>query len=559
MKFTNSNAASIAIDGRSRVCRYLLHVRNALQVSPLILMAFVVFYTLLFDNQTFWHIAYDIFADDVVTMFGMIAALYFLNLAVFSVFCLPGLVKPFCIFVLMLCSITSYYMDNLGVFIDREMIQNAMVTTVTESKHLITLSFLGHVATFGLIPSIAVLTLRLKKQKPVFAFGGPFLASILFFCICLTLLAADFKTYASVVRERRDFMASYQPGAPIVNSFRYAAMIGKTINTVIMPLGEDAIKGANYNEKQNPTLTVLVIGETARSQNFSLNGYDRDTNPMLSQWPILNFENVSSCGTSTAVSLPCMFSRLPRKEYSFEAGVAQQNLLDVIAYAGFEVEWWENNTGHKGIADRVKSRDFSGSESSDYCRKGECDDGIFIPALKNFAASITKDTVLILHQIGSHGPAYHLRYPPQSERFSPACKAADFQTCSTEEIVNAYDNTIAYTDAVLSETISVLNAQDQLTTALVYISDHGESLGENGLYLHGAPYFLAPEYQTKVPMIVWLSEAFISEFKLNDVCMKSLTQSELSHDNFFHSVLGLLNISTAVRDERLNIFSECSN
>ncbi|MEQ3713146.1 phosphoethanolamine--lipid A transferase [Lentibacter sp.] len=541
----------------TNVGQYFGKFQNTLKMPPLVLMASVMLYVLLFDNKTFWRIALEVFGGDILALSGIIGALYFLNLAVFCIFSIPQLVKPFCVIVLMLSSVTSYYMDNLGVFIDREMIQNVMVTTVTESKHLITIGFLLHVATYGLLPSILVLMVKLKKYSAVVTFGVPVFASIICFGVCIALLAIDFKTYASVVRDRRDLMASYQPGAPIVNSFRYAAMVGRTINAEVQPLGEDAIKGVNYFKEDKAILTVLVVGETARAQNFSLNGYDRETNPMLSRWPILNFENVSSCGTSTAVSLPCMFSSLSRKQYSFEAGIAQQNLLDVLKYAGFEVEWWENNTGHKGIANRVKSRDFAGITAPNFCRKGECDDGIFLPALRTYAESITKDTVVVLHQIGSHGPAYHLRYPPASERFTPACKEADFQQCSTEEIVNAYDNTIAYTDKVLSEIIGFLNAQDDLTTALVYVSDHGESLGEGGLYLHGAPYFLAPEYQTKVPMIVWLSDAYKKQFALDSLCLASQSKAELSHDNFFHSVLGLLNISTMVRNEDLDIFAKC--
>ena len=535
----------------------LRRLRAQLVVRPLTLLGSVVLFVLLVDNNTFWRIGSDVFSGHPFAFAGMVAALYCLTVAVFSPFALPVFVKPFSIFILILSSVTGYYMDTLGAFIDREMIQNVMVTTVTESKHLITMGFLLHVALYGLLPSAIVFAVRLKPQPKLIALGTPFLAGAICLLLTLGLLATNFKTYASVLRERKDFLASYQPGAPIVSTFRYAAMMSKTLNVVAAPLGEDAIKGVSYASAAKPVLTLLVVGETARAQNFGLNGYKRDTTPELAKLPIVNFEDVSSCGTSTAVSLPCMFSKLPRKDYSFEKGKAQQNLLDVLAYAGLHVEWWDNNTGHKGLADRIEARSFAGNEG-EHCREGECDDGAFLPALRAYADNITEDTVLVLHQIGSHGPSYFMRYPPEAEKFAPACQTTELKSCSPEEVLNAYDNTIAYTDKTLAETINFLQAQESLSTAMLYISDHGESLGEGGLYLHGAPYFLAPKEQTHVPMILWMSDSFAAQFGHNTGCLDESRTSPLSHDNLFHSALGMLDIETQVYDEALDLFAPCA-
>lgn len=537
----------------------LTSLRAHFDARPLPLLAGVLLFVLLADNQTFWRIGSEVFSGHPFAFAGFVAALYCLTLAVFSLFALPWLVKPFSIFILFLSAVTSYYMDTLGAFIDREMIQNVMVTTVTESKHLITLGFLIHVALYGLLPSAFVLALRLKAQHRLVALGAPVLAGILCLLLTLGLLATNFKTYASILRERKDFLASYQPGAPIVSSFRYAAMVGKTLNTVAAPLGEDAVKGAGYARATKPMLTLLVIGETARAQNFGLNGYGRNTTPELAKLPIVNFEAVSSCGTSTAVSLPCMFSQLPRKGYSFEKGVAQQNLLDVLAHSGLKVAWWDNNTGHKGLADRIDARSFAGEESAPHCRHGECDDGVFLPALRTYAEGITEDTVLVLHHIGSHGPSYFMRYPPEFEKFAPACQTPELKSCSSDEVLNAYDNTIAFTDKMLAETIGVLQGEAGLNTALLYISDHGESLGEGGLYLHGAPYFMAPEEQTHVPMILWMSERFAAQFGHDASCLNEGRAAPLSHDNLFHSVLGMLDIRTSAYDEALDLFAPCTS
>ena len=535
----------------------LRRLRAQLVARPLTLLGSVVLFVLLADNNTFWRIGSDVFSGHPFAFAGMVAALYCLTVAVFSPFALPVFVKPVSIFILILSSVTGYYMDTLGAFIDREMIQNVMVTTVTESKHLITIGFLLHIALYGLLPSAIVFAVRLKPQPKLIALGTPFLAGAICLLLTLGLLSTNFKTYASVLRERKDFLASYQPGAPVVSTFRYVAMMSKTLNTVAAPLGEDAAKGVSYARAAKPVLTLLVVGETARAQNFGLNGYRRDTTPELAKLPIVNFEEVSSCGTSTAVSLPCMFSKLPRKDYSFEKGKAQQNLLDVLAYAGLNVEWWDNNTGHKGLADRIEARNFASNEG-EHCREGECDDGAFLPALRAYVDNITEDTVLVLHQIGSHGPSYFMRYPPEAEKFAPACQTPELKSCSTEEVLNAYDNTIAYTDKTLAETINFLQAQESLSTAMLYISDHGESLGEGGLYLHGAPYFLAPKEQTHVPMILWMSDSFAAQFGHNTGCLVDSRASPLSHDNLFHSALGMLDIETQVYDEALDLFAPCA-
>ena len=531
--------------------------RSKLVMSPVPLVATTILFVLLVDNRTFWSIGAEAFAGHPLSFAGIVGALFFLTLAVFSPFALPWTAKPFAIFILILSSVTSYYMDNLGVFIDREMIQNVMVTTMTESKHLITFSFVTHVLIFGVLPALVILAIRLKKQTKLATFGVPIVVSVVSVLLTAGLLFADFKTYSSVLRVRKDLMGSYQPGAPIVGTVRYVNMMRKTINTVVKPLGEDAVKGASYANAQTPSLTILVIGETVRAQNFSLNGYGVETNSELAKLPILNFSDVSSCGTSTAVSLPCMFSNFGRSDYSYEKGVSNQNVLDVLSHAGLAVEWWDNNTGHKGIADRIPSVSFAGEEIPEFCRAGECDDGIFLEKLKTYASKITEDTVLVFHQIGTHGPAYYLRYPPEFEKFKPACRTAEFKRCTPQEIVNAYDNTIAYTDKVLAETISFLQTQKDLNTSLLYVSDHGESLGEGGLYLHGTPYFMAPAEQTKIPMILWMSDGFEQQFALQKECLADKRGSALTHDNFFHSILGMLDVETQERDPYLDIFASC--
>lgn len=532
-------------------------LRERFSISPVLLTALTIAFVFLADNGRFWTIAGDVFSGHMLSLAGFIAAVFFLTLGAFSLFAFPWTVKPFLVIIVILAAMTSYYVDTLGVIIDRDMIQNIMVTTMAESRHLMTPGYIIHVVVYGILPALLLMWVRIRPQGRIRAVVMPVVTCALSLCLAAGLLMADLKSYSSILRERKDFMSSYQPGAPMVEAIRYAIMMQSSVNVVVNSTGTDARPGFAYDAPDKPMLTILVAGETARAQNFSLNGYGVPTNPELENLPIVNFANVSSCGTATAISLPCMFSKFTRDSYSHQKGVAHENLLDVLGHAGLHVEWWDNNTGDKGLAKRFDTRYFTALKDPEFCATGECMDGILLEPLKEFVASITRDTVLVLHQMGSHGPTYYQRYPPEFERFTPACRTAEFKKCTPEEIANAYDNTIAYTDHILARTIDMLAAQDGLATSLLYVSDHGESLGERGLYLHGSPYFMAPAFQTQVPMILWMSEAFKTRFAIDESCVAAQRDNALSHDNLFHSVLGLLDIATVERDPELDIFADC--
>lgn len=253
-----------------------------------------------------------------------------------------------------------------------------------------------------------------------------------------------------------------------------------------------------------------------------------------------------------------MFSIYTRAEFSVYKANSIENLTDVMRHAGIQIAWWDNNTGSKGIADRISYENLSREKDERFCHDGECNDGILVERLRRHLDEITDDTVLILHQIGSHGPAYFLRYPPEFEKFKPACSTVQFADCTQQEIINAYDNTIVYTDHVLSQIIDLLKSRsDKFATSMLYISDHGESLGESGLYLHGLPYFIAPDTQTKVPFIAWFSDDFVKTMRLDLSCLVAKKEQSYSHDNLFHSILGIMDIKTAVYRQNLDIFASC--
>jgi lipid A ethanolaminephosphotransferase len=525
-------------------------------LSPFALNALAATYLLALCNATFWGHLFRIFDGRTVTALVFAGAVWALMLLVISVLAVRRAQKAVLLAVLMIAGVTSYYVDVLGVVVDREMIQNAMTTTFAESKHLITLPFLGHVALYGLVPSLLVLWVRVRRATLGRALAGYALVGTLSAALMAGLLFSNLKAYSTVLRAEKQLMGSVQPLAPMSGALRYAKMMFRSTLIVVQPTGRDAGPGPYLAKADRPVLMVIVAGETGRAQNWSLGGYGRATNAELSLRDIVYFPNATSCGTATATSLPCMFSPLAREEYSYEGGLATENLLDVLSHAGFAVEWWDNNGGHKNVADRVPSRMMTAEDGAEFCQP-ECTDGVFLKHLEEKSATITQNTVIVLHQIGSHGPSYWLRYPADREIFAPACKTEELTACSTEEIVNAYDNTIAYTDWFLAQVIDILDRTQGVVPAMYYVSDHGESLGEGGLYLHGTPYFMAPEYQTHVPLVIWMSDRFRASLALDQACLTAAAQDPVSHDNMFSTVLGMLDVTTEAKDAALDLTQPC--
>lgn len=531
---------------------------NRLALSPVLLSALVTLYLFAGLNNTFWSRGIAVFDGHPGKLALLAVVLLLAHIAVLLVFSNKYVFKPVLMFFILVAAISAYFVDGFGVVIDHQMIRNTITTTVNEASDLMTAAFWLHLLVFALLPIAFVALVTVKR--------GPALKQLLFngAFVAITLVAggaiilANFSAYSSIFRERQDFMAVINPAAPVAGAVKYVRRAMRETNIVAQPLGTDARQGPVLQAAGKPLFVVLVIGETARAQNFGLNGYARDTTPQLAQRDVINFSDTSSCGTATAVSMPCMFSHYGRDQFSNEKAKASENLLDIVQRAGFQVAWWENNTGHKGIAKRVPNQKLSDATNPEFCRDGECDDGIFTERLKPFISKAEDNTLLVMHQIGSHGPAYYKRYPQTMEEFRPACRTAQFADCTQEEIVAVYDNTIRYTDKNIADIIDLARSNSNtLATAVIYMSDHGESLGESGLYLHGAPYFLAPDEQTRVPFVAWFSEEFKTRMKLDPECVSAGKDSPVSQDNLFHSMLGLLNIETEVRQPALDLFGTC--
>ncbi|TWI60338.1 lipid A ethanolaminephosphotransferase [Pseudoduganella lurida] len=494
---------------------------------------------------------------------GAFVALVLLFNAILTLVNFRFVIKPVLIALFLCASAASYFMNQYGVVIDAAMVQNVVETDPREAHELLSWDMVRTVTLLGVLPSLLVWWLPLRFppiRRDLLVKAGTVALSLLAVVALLILL---FKTLAPAVREHRELRFLLTP----TNMFQatHGYLKRKWAQpTVLAALGTDAGKGTKWAATPaRRTVTVIVVGETARAMNFSLNGYARPTNPLLSkQQGLINFRNVSSCGTATAISVPCLFSNLGRDNYTADDAGRQEGLLDVLKHAGLDVLWRDNNSGCKGTCDRVRFEDMSKAVAGDpLCDGEECYDERLLRGLPEMIRDSKKDLVIVLHQKGSHGPAYWKRYPAGFGKFGPVCQTNELEQCSRESIVAAYDNTILYTDYFLSKTIDLLRtvATDSgVDTSLLYFSDHGESLGEKNMYLHGAPYMFSPSEQRSVPMMTWLSAGYRERFHIDNNCLAARADQAFSHDNVFHTVLGMLNISTAVYNPKLDIAHPCS-
>ncbi|KJS09124.1 MAG: sulfatase [Hoeflea sp. BRH_c9] len=527
-------------------------------VGSVALSLFVAAWIILVLNTVFWTRTIAAFGDHRAALIAFSVGICALLIALSTSVTVKYVTKPVFILAVLSAAAAAWFMEKFGIIIDIDMIRNAAQTTPAEAGHLMTPAFLRHMALYAILPSLLIALVRIEHRS----FGAKLkwnLALIVpLLLVALTMGLWQYPAIASTMRNNRIVIKTLNPIWPAISAVNFAVRSGREKNIVAMALDPDAKQGRQAATSAKPVLTIIVAGETARAQNFSLGGYERKTNPELEKREIVFFRNSSSCGTATAVSIPCMFSLLDRSSYSTEKGLAQENLLDVLVHAGVAVEWWENNTGEKGVARRVSLRNFSAENDPRFCVNSECRDEVMIDALGPWLDAIEANTTLVLHQLGSHGPAYYARYSEQERVFRPDCRTAEFADCTDEEIRNAYDNTIFATDRMLARIIDMLAARsDRIASSLIYMSDHGESLGEKGIYLHGMPYMFAPEEQTHVPFLMWFSESYSRLFGVGTACLAAQADEPVSHDYLFHTALGLMDVEAAHYQPALDVTARC--
>ncbi|WP_333495885.1 phosphoethanolamine transferase EptA [Kluyvera sp. CHPC 1.251] len=460
---------------------------------------------------------------------------------------------------ILLSASAQYFMMNFGIIVDRSMITNILDTTPAESYALLSGQMIMVFAFTALLSIALAWWIKIKPAASVWR-GTIMRAGTVLVSALLILLVAGlfYKDYASLFRNNKELVKSLNPSNSIVamNSWYFHHEMD---NLPLVKIGEDAKQKAVMKNGPRKNLTILIVGETSRAANFSLGGYERETNPLLAKDNVVYFPKTASCGTATAVSVPCMFSNMPRTGYDESLAHHQEGLLDIIQRAGIQVQWNDNDGGCKGACDRVPHQDVTALNLPGQCINGECYDDVLFHDLEKTIDSMQGDGVIVLHTIGSHGPTYYNRYPPEFRRFTPTCDTSEIQSCTQEQLKNSYDNTILYVDHIVDKAIKLLQSkQDKFTTSLVYLSDHGESLGENGVYLHGLPYSIAPETQKHVPMLLWLSDDYQKRYGVNYACLQQKAkENDYSQDNLFSTMLGLTGVETQEYRAADDILATC--
>ena len=467
----------------------------------------------------------------------LLVALVTTLLLVMTPFASRWLLKPALGVLLVLAAVCGYFMDSFGAVIDREMLVNVLNTDLREAGELLDPMLLLRVLVAGGLPLLLLCRVQVERGRPLAELGRRVALVAVAFVTLLGCLIADYKDVALWTRNHRHVTTLVNPTYPLYSAYRQAKAEFHRPRGPLRVVAADAHRRASGPGR--PRVVFLFVGETVRAANFGLDGYTRDTTPELAALEgVVSFSDVRSCGTSTAVSVPCMFSRLGRANYGHDRALAQENLLDVLQRAGVGVLWRDNNSDSFGVASRVPYEDLRRLGLPGLCDGRRCRDEVLLHGLDELLAATTTDRLVVLHMIGSHGPSYFRRYPAQFRRFQPECALDAVQRCDRASIVNAYDNTVLYGDHVLAQAISLLARHaDHLEPAFLYLSDHGESLGEEGLYLHGLPYVLAPDQQKRVPFVVWAPT-------LDHGCLEARRSKALSHDNLFDTVLGLFGVVT---------------
>ncbi len=511
-----------------------------------------VFSALAFNGAFFSRVfgSYGIGSGYAVFDASLLLILVALNLVVFSLLGSKLTTKPVIVVLQVASAISSYFMGAYGIMVDDDMMRNAVETNAAETLDLISMPLVLHVLLLGVLPSWFVLRLSVEYGSLWRGALRRLALAVLSLLLIAALLFGSGPTFASFFREHKPMRFFCNPATYLVATFHLVRDRGAE-DAPLRTIAPDARRAESESRK----LVVFVVGETARADRFSLNGYERDTNPLLRNEDVISFRNVEASGTSTATAVPLMFSHMGRKHPDADAVRSTENVLDVLARVGVSVLWRDNNSSSKGVADRVEYENFKDPALNPIVDGEPRDEGM-LAGLQEYIDAREGDVFIVLHQMGSHGPAYSTRYPTGFEVFHPACHSNLLDRCDRGDLDNAYDNTIVYTDYFLTRVIELLgNNDDRFETALLYFGDHGESLGENGMYLHGYPFALAPDEQTHVPAILW----FGTRSDVDRETLRARVDDPYSHDNIFHTVLGLFAVETELYDANADMLAGARN
>ena len=521
-----------------------------------ILIVMVALYLVMTANISFFKQILSIYplSANVGFILSVASLLFGLMWLLCQLLCYRPIAKMVLIAMVLIAAVCSYFTDGYGTIFDRNMLINGLQTDQAEVMGLMAPRFFIHLILLGVLPAFLIGQVRIKHSTWRRAIVQKTVGLILAIALMGVCLLPFGDQYATFFRQHKIVRSYANPITPIYSVVKLGMDYTNELRRpdTLIPHATDAKRITPITSTRTgtakPKLMVFVVGEAARADHISLNGYQRDTMPLLAkQSNIYSFKNATSCGTSTAYSVPCMFSYANRENYDIDSADYNENVLDTLHKQGVNVIWRDNNSSSKGVANRVTFEDYKTSDKNPNCDI-ECRD---IGMLNGFDKLIQsegapKDTLILLHQMGNHGPAYYQRYPKAFETFKPVCMTNELSKCESQSIINSYDNAIHYTDYFLNNVIETLKPYEQeYDVVMVYMSDHGESLGENNIYLHGLPYGIAPSAQKQVPLIVWSpTDNGIDNSSSDKHSLANMMDQPVSHDFITPTLLSFFDITT---------------
>ena len=540
--------------GRARFLRYTA-------TSDQLVLGTAVFWALAF-NQTFLAAAERAQASPDRVAWGLGLALAVMVVALHVL--LAGLVstrhsvKPVLAVLTVVAASAAHFMNSYGTVLDPSMLRNVLRTDLAETRELMSLRLAVDLLLYAVLPITLLLCARVEPRPWRRALVSRALLMGLAGATLIGGLMWQFQPLASLMRNHKEVRYFITPANVLWSLGNVALADARGAARPRQAIGLDAKPGPSWVGASKPRLLVLVVGETVRGANWGLNGYARQTTPRLAQLPVLNFPDTSACGTSTEVSLPCMFAPVGRRNYDEATIRGSESLLHVLARAGVAVHWLDNQSGCKGVCEGLSAEVVSNATAPGLCQGDRCWDEALLRGLDERLQRAQGVQVLVLHMLGNHGPSYFRRYPSAFERFTPVCRHDDLGRCNVAEIVNAYDNAVLYTDHVLASLIATLQAHAAtVDSAMLFVSDHGESLGEKGLFLHGIPHAIAPREQLHVPMTMWWSPGFGQTVGLDRACLQQRSTAPAQHDHLFHTALGLVDVRTSLYEGDWDLTRGC--
>lgn len=425
-------------------------------------------------------------------------------------------------------SIALYFINTYDAYITSKMMGNVFNTRYSEASGFFSPTIFLYILLVGVIPCLYIFLQHVDygKWKRFFINIGSSLG------VVLLIALINMANWTWIDKNSTILGSLLMPWSYTVNSIRFlSSEHNKNREEILLP-------DASINSDRKD-VCVLIIGESARRMNFSLYGYERQTNPLLEKDSVTALY-AESAATYTTAGVKAILDHK-------ETGKLYEILPNYLNRNGIDVTWRTSNWGEPPLhINKIFTVD---SLSRQFPEADKRYDEILFKGLADSIRNSTKNKLLIVvHTSTSHGPTYNLKYPKQFEKFKPVCTTVEMSKADTKELINAYDNTILYTDYLVHNVIDSLKNIPDWRSCVMFVSDHGESLGEGNLYMHGVPMSMAPKVQTEIPFIVWTS----------DSTLKIDPSIKATQYHVFHSILNFLDINSPVYNPDFDIFSNTS-